>query len=77
MEKTSVIWKRPDGFHGAAPEDFVVVDIGGESRLWLHKTDHDNFPFRVSGTWQGEDLSKKVNKLVNLISKQKKEWLFF
>ena len=23
-----VIWKRPDGFHGADPSDFMVVNLG-------------------------------------------------
>ena len=58
MDNSSVIWKRPDGFHGANPSDFMVVDIGSESRLWLHKSDFENFPFRISGSWSGEKDSK-------------------
>ncbi len=61
-----VVWKRPDGFHGAEPADFVTVDVG-HSKLWLHKRDRDQFPFRISGGWEEEAASKRLNNLVNLL----------
>lgn len=70
-----VIWKRPDGYHQALPSDYIVVEVSDNSRIWLHKRDQDNYPFRVSGGWQDEDASQKLNKLVNLIPKGSKEWV--
>ena len=70
-----VIWKRPDGFHGASPSDYVVVQVANNSKIWLHKDDNLNFPFRVSGGWQDEDATKKLNQLVNLLNKDKEVWL--
>jgi hypothetical protein len=70
-----VIWKRPDGFHGASPSDFKVVELQGQSKLWLHKGDNQWFPFRISGGWQDEDATKKLNALVNLIGRENSEWL--
>ncbi len=60
-----VVWKRPDGFHGAVPTDFKVVDIG-EANLWLHRSDRDQFPFRISGGWE-ENAGKRLNNLINLL----------
>ena len=59
-----VIWKRPDGFHGAEPSDFVTVDLG-DSRLWLHRNDTNWFPFRISGGWQESEATKRLNNMVN------------
>ena len=70
-----VIWKRPDGFHGASPQDYVVVQVANNSKIWLHKNDNENFPFRVSGGWQDEDATRDLNKLVNLLNKSKEDWL--
>ena len=70
-----VIWKRPDGFHGASPSDYEVVQVANNSKIWLHKQDNLNFPFRVSGGWQDEDATKKLNQLVNLLNKGKEVWL--
>ena len=70
-----VIWKRPDGFHGASPSDFKVVELPGQSKIWLHKGDNEWFPFRISGGWQDEDATKKLNALVNLIGKESDAWL--
>lgn len=70
-----VIWKRPDGFHGAAPADYTVIDVGGKSKIWLHKTDAKNFPFRISGGWQDEDATARLNRLVNLLNKEPREWV--
>lgn len=72
----NVIWKRPDGFHGARPGDYIVVELQtNSSRIWLHKTDKSNFPFRVSGGWQDEAATKKLNELVNLLNCEKNKWL--
>ena len=70
-----VVWKRPDGFHGAEPKDFKVVAIGENARLWLHKKDTDWFPFRVSGGWQDQESTQRLNRLVNLIGKPTASWI--
>ena len=70
-----VIWKRPDGFHGAKPSDYYVVQVANNVNIWLHKSDSKNFPFRVSGGWQDEESTRKLNQLVNLLGKPEKEWL--
>lgn len=70
-----VIWKRPDGYHGASPEDFLAIDVGSHSRLWLHKSDKDAYPFRVSGGWEEDDTSHKLNNFVNLLGQEPKLWL--
>jgi len=70
----NVIWKRPDGFHGSSPEDYTVVQVANNAKIWLHKKDRINFPFRVSGGWQDEDATKKLNSLVNLINRPSVEW---
>jgi len=69
-----VIWKRPDGFHGADPSDFMVVNLGNHSKLWLHKRDNQNFPFRIAGGWQESEASARLNILVNLLAKDSKTW---
>ncbi len=68
-------WKRPDGFHGASPSDFRVVDLGGRSRLWLHKVDRDQYPFRIAGGWEEKDNSVLLNNLINLLEDNDKGWL--
>ena len=70
-----VLWRRPDGFHGASPSDFKVFEVAGQSRIWLHKTDQDWFPFRVSGGWQDDDATNSLNQLVNLLDKPEADWL--
>ena len=70
-----VIWKRPDGFHEASPKDFTVVEIANKSKLWLHRLDQENYPFRVSGGWQDENSTVKLNRLVNLLSCDYDRWL--
>jgi hypothetical protein len=69
-----VIWRRPDGFHGADPSDFVVVNVGNHSKLWLHKRDHEHFPFRITGGWQESEASARLNALVNLLAKDPAAW---
>ena len=69
-----VIWKRPDGFHGADPSDFMVVNLGNHSKLWLHKRDDTHFPFRIAGGWQESEASARLNTLVNLLAKDTNAW---
>jgi hypothetical protein len=64
----NVVWKRPDGFHNALPEDFVVVTVGSHTNIWLHKKDKERYPFRISGGWEEEAATCKLNNLVNLLS---------
>jgi hypothetical protein len=68
-------WKRPDGFHGASPSDFRVVDLGGRSRIWLHNNDRDQYPFRIAGGWEEKDNSVLLNNLINLLEESDKRWL--
>lgn len=70
-----VVWKRPDGFLGAEPTDYKVVEIGGQARIWLHKKDVDWFPFRISGGWQEQEATQRLNRLVNLIGKPSASWV--
>lgn len=70
-----VIWKRPDGFHGAEPHDFFTVELSNHSKLWLHRSDRQWYPFRVSGGWQDSEATKKLNLLVNLLQKHRPEWI--
>jgi hypothetical protein len=72
--KYHVIWKRPDGFHGASPVDFKVVSIGNQAKLWLHLRDQTNFPFRISGGWQEEKASARLNRLINLLDQPDVIW---
>lgn len=70
-----VVWKRPDGFHGAEPNDFVSADVGGRSKIWLHKSDNKHFPFRVSGGWQESEATARLNNLINLVEKDDQTWV--
>ncbi|MBP6219239.1 MAG: hypothetical protein KA436_11685 [Oligoflexales bacterium] len=70
-----VIWKRPDGFHGASPSDFTLTPLSSQAKIWLHKTDSANFPFRLSGGWQDEEATHKLNRLVNLLGKPSADWV--
>jgi hypothetical protein len=72
-----VVWRRPDGFHGASPSDFKVLEIAGQSRMWLHKTDTDWFPFRISGGWQDDDATKRLNHMTNLLDQPEAPWLSY
>ena len=69
-----LVWKRPDGFHKANPNDFMVVDIDSHSRIWLHKKDCENYPFRVSGGWEDEEGTQRINQLANLLAQPEKNW---
>jgi len=71
-----VIWKRPDGYHGASPTDFRIVEVGGnKNRIWLHNSDNQWFPFRISGGWQEQEATQKLNQLVNLLGSSDEEWV--
>ena len=72
-----VIWKRPDGFHGATPSDFFVIELDGHSRLWLHKTDKEQYPFRISGGWEERGTTKRLNGFINLLPETKEKWLAY
>ncbi len=63
----SLVWKRPDGYREAAPSDFYVASISADAKIWLHKSDKVNYPFRVSSGWQEEELTQRINELTNLI----------
>jgi hypothetical protein len=69
-----VIWKRPDGFHGADPTDYVVVNVGSRAKIWLHRRDNRNFPFRIAGDWKAAEASERLNLLVNLLGKPDSDW---
>lgn len=69
-----VVWKRPDGYHDATPADFRVAEVGSNARIWLHKSDHQSYPFRISGGWQESDATQRLNELVNLLGKSQDEW---
>ncbi|MCX6110973.1 MAG: hypothetical protein NTZ90_15365 [Proteobacteria bacterium] len=70
-----VIWKRPDGFHGANPTDFIVVAVGTRANIWLHKSDTSHFPFRIAGGWQESESTKRLNNLVNMLGREDKAWV--
>lgn len=70
-----VIWKRPDGFHEASPIDFTVIELEGHSRIWLHNSDKDQYPFRISGGWEDDDGTVKLNNFINLLPCSEEEWL--
>ena len=70
-----VLWKRPDGFHNARPSDYKVVELSGQSQLWLHNTDRKWFPFRISGGWQESEATQKLNQLVNLVGESNINWV--
>ncbi len=72
-----LIWKRPDGFHGAAPSDFSVLELGGHSRLWLHNKDKDQYPFRIAGGWEENVGTVRLNNMVNLLPLGEASWLEF
>lgn len=72
-----VVWKRPDGYHDATPSDFHIAEVGNRARLWLHKSDHEWYPFRISGGWQESDATRRLNGLVNLIGERDEKWSDF
>ncbi len=74
-DKIHVIWKRPDGFHDSKPSDFEIVSLGSHSKIWLHKTNKDWFPFQISGGWQEDEGTRKLNCMINLINHTDSDWV--
>ncbi|SMF54919.1 hypothetical protein [Pseudobacteriovorax antillogorgiicola] len=70
-----LVWKRPDGFHEALPSDYEVVDLGNNFKLWLHKKDKDQYPFRIAGGWEEKEGTVRLNNLVNLLASNRDAWL--
>lgn len=69
-----VIWKRPDGFQNALPDDFRRVALSNGAHLWLHRHELDWYPFQVSGDWEGQDQTKRLNRLVNMLDAPLSSW---
>lgn len=69
-----VIWKRPDGFQNAQPNDFKRVSLSNGAHLWLHKHEQDWYPFQVNGDWEGQEQTKKLNYLVNMLDSPAQTW---
>ncbi len=72
-----IIWKRPDGFQNAVPEDFRRVQLSNGAQLWLHRHELDWYPFQVSGDWAGQDQTVRLNRLVNLVDANDAAWSHF
>lgn len=72
-----VIWKRPDGNLDASPADFKVLELDGHSKIWLHKTDKEHYPFQVSSGWNGQEDTTRLNNMVNLIPESDEQWLAY
>lgn len=69
-----VIWKRPDGFQNALPDDFRRIALSNGTHLWLHRHELDWYPFQVSGDWEGQDQTKRLNRLVNMLDAPLNSW---
>ena len=69
-----VIWKRPDGFHNASPENYKVVQLASGANIWLHRENTEWYPFRVSGDWAKEEGTIKLNRLINLLPNKDANW---
>ena len=72
-----IIWKRPDGFQNAHPEDFRRVPLSNGAQLWLHRHELDWYPFQVSGDWAGQEQTVRLNRLVNLVDATDAAWRNF
>lgn len=62
-----LIWKRPDGFQNAEPQDFRRIALSNGTLLWLHKREVEWYPFQISGDWAGQEMTSRLNRLVNLL----------
>lgn len=69
-----VIWKRPDGFQNALPQDFRRVGLSDGTHIWLHVHDSDWYPFQVSGDWSAQEDTKKLNQLTHLLDADEGQW---
>lgn len=72
-----IIWKRPDGFQNAMPEDFRRVPLSNGAQLWLHRRELEWYPFQVSGDWTGQEATTRLNRLVNLLDANDASWKDF
>lgn len=72
-----VIWKRPDGFQNALPEDFRRVSLSNGAQLWLHRHEQEWYPFQVSGDWSCQPDTKRLNRLVNMLDASPAAWKSF
>ena len=72
-----IIWKRPDGFQNALPEDFKRIALSNGAHLWVHRQEQDWYPFQVSGDWGGQQQTARLNRLVNLLESQDEAWLAY
>ena len=72
-----IIWKRPDGFQNALPEDFRRVALSNGAQLWLHRHEMEWYPFQVSGDWSGQPDTKRLNQLINMIDASPAAWKSF
>jgi len=72
-----LIWKRPDGFHNAAPDDFRRVTLSNGASLWLHRAECDWYPFQVNGDWASQEQTVKINRMVNLLDASVDAWKSF
>ena len=69
-----VIWKRPDGSRNASPSDYRVITLESGANIWLHKTNTEWYPFRLSGDWAKEEGTNKLNVLINLLGNDDADW---
>jgi len=72
-----LIWKRPDGLYNSRPEDFRTITLSNGGHLWLNKQEIEWYPFQISGDWKGQDQTKKLNRLVNLLDAPNSAWEHF
>jgi hypothetical protein len=75
--KMHIIWKRPDGFQNALPEDFRRIELSNGAHLWVHRHELDWYPFQVSGDWLGQQQTTRLNRLVNLLESSDAAWRNF
>ncbi len=72
-----IIWKRPDGFQNAQPEDFRRIELSSGAHLWVHRHELDWYPFQVSGDWKGQQQTTRLNRLTNLLDSTDEAWSNF
>jgi len=72
-----LIWKRPDGFQNAVPEDFRLFMLSNGASLWLHRSECDWYPFQVNGDWASQEQTVRINRIVNLLDATDDAWRSF
>ncbi|MDE3269258.1 MAG: hypothetical protein OYH77_03125 [Pseudomonadota bacterium] len=70
-----VTWRRPDGFHNSTPSDFRVLNVDDSTNIWVHRVECDYYPFQISGGWQEEEATRRLNQFVNLLVASDDAWL--